>query len=190
MSIRILIASHLEPWRVSTLKRAIESIDCQSNIFLSYSVHSDVRLSALDGLVKLLNDKNIKNSFHSSQKSQFEHISYLCDTYKFENSDYIFFLDDDDFYHPAKINEQIKFMKENNYSWCNCLMKSIKCNTEKVDFAGLCVEFHILKKFLSTNKDVLNNKLCDMIFRIFIEQNPHNYKGCVLNKKLYYYTKR
>jgi len=106
MNLHVFIASHLDLYRINTIKECIESIsDCVEyanldmiNCYISYSYEDFIYLK-LDELEKTLKKhKNLDITFyrHNERKLQFEHFCYILNVNTFDGNDWIMFSDDDD----------------------------------------------------------------------------------------------
>jgi hypothetical protein len=212
MSLHVIIASHLDLYRIITIKECIESIsDCVEyanldmiNCYISYS-YEDFIYSELDSLEKTLQThKNLMVIFyrHKQKKLQFEHIQHIMEINTFDKNDWIMFSDDDDISIKTRIKLFLFYLNLNDFDVFRSNM--ILIERDKIikkpytllnllnyqyykrpvpDFATIIVKIEILKEFFDFYKNEFT-LYTDCAFSDFIDK----YK--VYTSKEYLYVAR
>lgn len=187
---QVWIASHIHSWsRYKWLKEAIMSIENQSTptkLFLSWSKESFITADIEDFLINLNLVYSIK--FHPTRKRQFDHIRYISEHVTDDNT-YIFFCDDDDYYHSDRIKT---ILSCGNYEVFvdNSIIVDSKSNIVDIDgisdFANYVVKVDIVKKILN---DIDWSKISDNLYKtadVLFTSMLTKYYIKNINSSLYY----
>lgn len=183
--LHVIIASHLNLYRIITIKDCVESIsDCVKyanldmiNCYISYS-YEDFIYSELDELENVLNSyQNLNITFyrHDKRKFQFEHIQHIMNSNKFDDDDWIMFSDDDDISIKKRIKLFLFYLNSNDFDVFRSNMISIERDkiikkpytllnllkyqylTSKLsDFATTITKVKIIKLFFNYYKEDFN----------------------------------
>lgn len=118
IDIEIWISSHIHSeqryeWAKETLKSLVNQTYPNFKIYISWSKESFIDTD-LDNIVTESNQKQIRLFYQQHRKTQFEHLRFIYEnrltlqSTSTANKTFILFCDDDDLYHPLRVETIIK----------------------------------------------------------------------------------
>lgn len=192
MKFSIITPTHQRP---KELERAINSIlgqDYNNFEFIIVNDSPDFDYSELENM-EILKDRRIK--YFKNKKNMGVNFSrnFALDNVS-EDSDYIIFLDDDDWLNEKCLSEAVKAIKENpNYSWHVSNKVDFKTNesitknnTNKKEINYL-KDYLIFKKFKGDATHIISTKYKDIRFSKKVKQAEEWFYFVQIPKKFFYY---
>jgi len=213
MNLHVIIASHLNLYRIITIIDCIQSIsECVKyaelymiNCYISYSYEDFIysKLEQLENILKSNKNLNIILYRHKQKKLQFEHIKYILEQNSFNDNDWIMFSDDDDISVQTRITTFFYCLNNYNfdvfrsnmllierdtiikkpYTYFNLLKHQHLKNT-LADFATTIVKIKILKEFFDFYKDFYKDEF-DLVTDCIFSNFIENYKVYKSEEYLY-----
>lgn len=186
---QVWIGSHIHTWsRYQWLKEAIISIKNQSisaKLVLSWSKEHFITEDIEEFLIELDMDYLVK--FHPTRQRQFDHIRYISE--HVTDGTYIFFCDDDDYYHPDRIKTILSYGNSEAFVDRSIIIdnnSNIIYPDGIADFANYVVRLDVCKNIINTIEwDKMSDdlyKTADVLFTAML----NSYKVTNINRSLYY----